>query len=150
MKITASVTKRSHQDRGRAVYSYLIFFLIHTLSSSPGKEVVMIAVFLSKLDYNDILWDCSSGRISFNMITKRHPLPVVFTMLVKICWIIVLLRVNEVCKRVARNFWGQGRFLEIRTQQLKTNKISKFLTVLRGKVTPKHNSTLFQKYVNTY
>ena len=54
MKITASVTKSSHQDCGPCIYIYL-FFLIHVYSGV---------------------------RIGFNMISKYHTLPVVYTMLV--------------------------------------------------------------------
>ena len=68
----------------RAIYTYL-FFLIHALSSSAGKEkVVMIAVFLSKVDHKyrplfNIFLDYSGVRNRLNMISKRQTLPVVYT-----------------------------------------------------------------------
>ena len=67
----------------RAIYTYL-FFLIHTLSSSAGKEeVVMIAVFLKVDDrYRplfNILLDYSSVRNHLSVISKRQTLPVVYT-----------------------------------------------------------------------
>ena len=67
----------------RAIYTHL-FFLIHTLSSAGKEKVVMIAVFLSKVDHRyrplfNILLDYSSVRNRLNVISKRQTLPVVYT-----------------------------------------------------------------------
>ena len=62
MKIIANVTKSSHQDLGPC-YLHLLIFLIPTLSFSVGKEeVIVIAVFLSKLD------DCSMIYINITIL----------------------------------------------------------------------------------
>ena len=61
--ITASVTKSSHQDRGPCYLHLLIFFWYLHSSLLEENKVVMIAVFLSKLDpsplFNHILQDYS-------------------------------------------------------------------------------------------
>ena len=60
MKITLSVTKSSHQNRGATLFfvHLTIFVLRHTLSTCPGKLRVILAVMPSKLDnrpqFNDI------------------------------------------------------------------------------------------------
>ena len=62
MKITASVTKSSHQDCGRR-YLHLPIFFLYILYPVllENKKVVVIAVFLSKLDhrplFNDIYYE---------------------------------------------------------------------------------------------
>ena len=56
MRIIASVTKSSHQDRGPWYLRLPIFFLIHALSSPAGKlKVAVTAVFFSKLDHRSLL-----------------------------------------------------------------------------------------------
>ena len=75
MKITASVTKSSHQYHDPCYIHSPIFFLIHTLFSSAA---VVTAVFLSKLDhrplFNYIYYETILERIGFNMTNKRHTL----------------------------------------------------------------------------
>ena len=61
MKITISVTKSLHQDRG-PYYSHLpIFSYAYTLLFYCGKKVNVVAVFLSELDhkplFNDIYYE---------------------------------------------------------------------------------------------
>ena len=56
---------------------------MHTLFTSAGKQkVFVIAVFLNKLGhrplFNNILQVYSNVRIGFNMINKRHLLPIVY------------------------------------------------------------------------
>ena len=56
---------------------------MHTLSTSAGKQkVFVITVFLNKLGhrplFNNILQVYSNVRIGFNMINKRHLLPIVY------------------------------------------------------------------------
>ena len=54
MKITASDRKISHHDRGPC-FLRLPFFLLHTHFSSAAKEkLVVITVFLSKLDHRTL------------------------------------------------------------------------------------------------
>ena len=88
MKVTASVTKSSHQDRGPCYLQLPIFLLyIHSPHLLENKKVVVIADFLGKLDHYLIIYiiqDCSSVRIIFYMINKSHTLPIVYSMLVKI------------------------------------------------------------------
>ena len=58
MKITASLTKSWHQDRGPCYL--LIFFLIHTLCASAGKEKVVVSKLDHRLlstDYNHIYYE---------------------------------------------------------------------------------------------
>ena len=88
MRIIASVTKSSHQDRGPWYLRLPIFFSYTcTLLSCwkiksccnrcfPQQIRPQITVKLY------ILRDYSSVRIGFNMIRKCHTLPVVYTMLV--------------------------------------------------------------------
>ena len=64
-----------------AIYTDQIFSY-HTLSSSEGKQkFVVIAFFLCKLGhrplFNGIYYETSSVKIGFNMINKRHTLPIV-------------------------------------------------------------------------
>ena len=95
----------------------LTYFFLNRQSSSAGKwKVVVIAVFLSKLDQATvqlcILRDYCSVRIGYNMINKHHTLSILYTVLVQIRYVsiivllrevfIVLLRVNEVC---GNNLW---------------------------------------------
>ena len=60
MKITLSVRKSSHQNRGVTLFfvHLTISVFIHTLCTCPGKFRVILVVMLSKLDnrpqFNDI------------------------------------------------------------------------------------------------
>ena len=100
----------------RVIYR-LTYFFLNRQSSSAGKwKVVVIAVFLSKLDQATvqlcILRDYCRVRIGYNMINKHHTLSILYTVLVQIRYVsiivllrevfIVLLRVNEVC---GNNLW---------------------------------------------
>ena len=74
------------------LFTLTYFFLTRTLSSSSaGKQkVVVIAVFFSISDHipltvQRLLRGYYSVRIGFNMINKRYILPIVYTMLIKIC-----------------------------------------------------------------
>ena len=75
MKITESVKKSSHEDRGPCYLHSPIFFLIHTLSSSAA---VVITAFLSKLNHRPlfsyIYYETTLQRIGFNIINKPHTL----------------------------------------------------------------------------
>ena len=81
MKITASVAKSSHQDRGLRYLHLPIFSYTHALlfcwkikscchRCFPQQIRLQITVQLY------ILQDYSSVRIGFNMINKRHTLPI--------------------------------------------------------------------------
>ena len=70
------------------LFTLTCYFPVHAFSSSARKEkVVVIAVFLSKLDhrllFNNICYQ-TVVRIGFNMISKCRTLPIVYTMVVKI------------------------------------------------------------------
>ena len=68
--------------------AYVLTHTIHTLSSSAGKQkVVVIAIFLSKLDhrllFNYIYYETILvQRLVSNMINKHHTLHILYTMLV--------------------------------------------------------------------
>ena len=70
MKITASVTKSLDQDHGQCYLHLLFFSYTYPLILLENKKVVVIAVFLSKLDrrplFNDIYHDTNvvSGLVS--------------------------------------------------------------------------------------
>ena len=88
MKITASDTKSSHHDRGPC-YLHLPFFLLHTHFSSAAKKKTCDHCFPQEIrPWNTVqlymLRDYLSRRIGFNMNIKRHPLPIVYTILVRI------------------------------------------------------------------
>ena len=98
------VLQKARIDIVVVLFTLNLFFLIHTFSSSAGKwKVVMIAVFLTKLDHHItaqwyILQDYSNVSISFNMISKWYSLCIGYTMWVEICKvlnIIVLIRVKQ-------------------------------------------------------
>ena len=89
MKIIASVTKSSHQVRGPC-YLHLPIFFLRKLSSAGKQKVFVIGVFLSILDhiplFNDVYYEAILVWEDWiNMINKRHILPIVYTMLIKIC-----------------------------------------------------------------
>ena len=88
MKITASVTKSSHQDCGWCFSHLTFFFLIHMFSSSAGKQKSCYCYSPQQIRAQTtvqwyILQYFSSMWIGFNMINKHHTLPIVYTMLVK-------------------------------------------------------------------
>ena len=53
------------------------------LPSRSWQVLIILNLFFSVQSY--ILEDYSSERIAVNMINKHHMLPIVYTMLVKIC-----------------------------------------------------------------
>ena len=61
MKITVSVTKARMKSVTRAIYTYRSFSYTYTLLLCWKKKVVLIAVFLSKLDHRPL----------FNVYIKR-------------------------------------------------------------------------------
>ena len=88
-----------------AICTYLFFSYPYTLIFC-WKTIVVIAVFISKLRLQAtsqwyILQDYSSMRISFSMTNKHHILPVVYTILVKTCYVFVI----TVLLRVKRSIW---------------------------------------------
>ena len=87
MKITASVTNSSHQDRGPCylhspIFSYTFILCWKIKSCCDSCFPQQIRPYTAVQWY--ILGDYSSVRIGFNMINKRHTLSMVYTMLVKI------------------------------------------------------------------
>ena len=90
MKVTTNVRKSFHQVCSPCYLHLPIFFLIHTLPSSAGKQKVVVISFPQQIRPKatvqwSILRDYSGVRIGFNMISKCHILPILCTMLVKIC-----------------------------------------------------------------
>ena len=90
MKITASVTKSLHQDR-HPCYLHLPISFLHIHSPLILENKKLLWSLFSSANYTTehcsiihiyILQDYSSARIDFNMINKRHALPVVCNMLV--------------------------------------------------------------------
>ena len=69
MKITASVTKSSHKDRGPCYLNLPIVLYIH-----PAFLVE------NRCFPHHALQDYSSVRIGFSMINNRHALPIVCTL----------------------------------------------------------------------
>ena len=57
MKFSASATKSSHQDRGPCYFHLPIFFIYIHCSSAGKQKVVVIAVFLDKLDHRPLFND---------------------------------------------------------------------------------------------
>ena len=57
MKFSASATKSSHQDRGPCYFHLPIFFIYMHCSSAGKQKVVVIAVFLGKLDHRPLFND---------------------------------------------------------------------------------------------
>ena len=91
MKITTSITKSSHQDHIQGYLHLTIFFFLYIHSSILLENLKNCydLWFLQQIrPQTTIQWyifrDYSRVRIDFHMITKRHTLPVVYTMLVKI------------------------------------------------------------------
>ena len=82
MKITASVTKSLHQDRGLCYLNLLIFFLymhspvlleIKRCCDRCLSQQIRPQIFVQLY----ILRDYSNVRIGFNMINKRHAVRIV-------------------------------------------------------------------------
>ena len=104
MKITASDTKSSHHDRGPC-HLHLPFFLLHTHFSCRKRKTCCDHCSLQEIRPRNtvqlyILRDYLSRRIGFNMNNKRHPLPIVYTILVRIRKFQSLLfysELNELC-----------------------------------------------------
>ena len=84
MKITTSVTKSSHQDRCPCYLHLPIFFLyIHYPFLLENKKLCDRCFPQRIIPHNTVQLYCySSVRIDFNIINKRHTLPVLYTMLV--------------------------------------------------------------------
>ena len=84
MKITASVAKSLHQDRGWC-YLHLPFFTYILLFCSKIKtcrDCCFPQQIRSQTTVQPyILQDYSSVRIDFNVINKHHMLPIAYTML---------------------------------------------------------------------
>ena len=86
MKITASVTKSSHEDRGLCYLHLLIFPYTYIVLFWKMKSCCDLS-FPQQIRSNTTVQLCilraySSVRIDFNMNHKRHTLPLVYTMLV--------------------------------------------------------------------
>ena len=77
-KINASVTKSSHRDHGLCYLQLPIFFLYRHSPLLVEKKVIVIAVFLSKLDssplFNDIYYEAILvwGLISIWLTHTTH------------------------------------------------------------------------------
>ena len=84
MKITASVTNSSHQDRGPCylhspIFSYTFILCWKIKSCCDSCFPQQIRPYTAVQWY--ILGDYSIVRIGFNMINKRHTLSMVYTLL---------------------------------------------------------------------
>ena len=89
MKITANVTKSSHEDRDPRYLHLKIFFLhIHSPLLLENKKLFrsLLSSGIRPQTTVHILQDYSTVRIGFNLINKRPTQPIDFnyTMLVKI------------------------------------------------------------------
>ena len=73
----------------RAIYTYHFFAYTDTLSSGGKYKVVVIAVFLSKLDHRPLFHEKTIlvyGLVSVCLTNTTH-CPIVFTMLVEILYV---------------------------------------------------------------
>ena len=89
MKITAIDRKSSHHDRG-SCFLHLPFFLLQTHFSFAAKEKLCCdhcfpqQIRPQNTVQLNVLRDYLSGRIGFSLNNKCHPLPILYTLLVRV------------------------------------------------------------------
>ena len=87
LKITVSFTKSSHQDHGPCYLHLPSFFLnMHTPLLLENKKFLWSLFSSVKLDHRSLLIDIYYEIYIdiYNMINKRHKLPIEYTMSAKV------------------------------------------------------------------